>query len=283
MNCMWQDYLSILPPHLRSHADKYKDTLLEVRLRIQQNAEFVTLSGRQIIPIKTKSEDLTYVVNIASKYSPWSSQTISQGFITADGGHRVGICGTVVLKEGVITGIKAPTSLCIRVSRDIQNADARIDNVNGSILIIGPPGSGKTTLLRDIIRRKSNRHKGAICVVDERCEIFPCSNGVPCFPVGDCTDVLYSATKLQGMEILLRNMTPTLLATDEITSAEDCQGFIHCSRCGVDLLCTAHASSVTDLLVRKIYRSLIELELFQWLITLKPNKTWCLERMKKCT
>lgn len=283
MNCMWQAYLSILPPNLRTLSLKYENTLLETRLRIHQNIEFVTTNGSESVPIVTKYEDLSYVINIASKYSPWSSHSVSQGYITADGGHRIGICGTAVQKNGQITGIKMPTSLCIRVSRDIQNADERIDGTDGSILIIGPPGSGKTTLLRDIIRRKSKRRNGAVCVVDERYEIFPCCNGIPCFPVGDCTDVLYGTSKSCGIEILLRNMTPILIATDEITSQEDCTGLIYSNRCGVDLLCTAHAASVADLYARKIYRPLVELDVFKWLITLKPDKSWKLERMNKCT
>ena len=283
MNCMWQDYLSILPPNLRTLSQIYKDTLLEIRLRIHQNVELITRDGSKSVPVVTKYEDLTYVINMASKYSPWSSHSIAHGFITADGGHRVGICGTAVLKDGQITGIKIPTSLCIRVSRDIQNADERIDRTDGSILIIGPPGSGKTTLLRDIIRRKSKRRNGAVCVVDERYEIFPCNNGVPCFPVGECTDILYGASKTRGIEMALRNMTPVLIATDEITSQEDCRGLIYSNHCGVDLICTAHATSVADLYARKIYQPLVELNVFKWLITLKPDKSWRLERMNKCT
>ena len=98
MKCAWQEYLRLLPLWMREKVDELgRDRLQELRLRINRPPELVLHD--QVLPIKGEitSEDLKYCVNAASQYSPWSSATIVNGFITAQGGHRIGICGTAAI------------------------------------------------------------------------------------------------------------------------------------------------------------------------------------------
>jgi stage III sporulation protein AA len=222
-------------------------------------------------------DDLKFCINIASRYSPWSVQSVSAGYVTAYGGHRIGICGQAAVQSAHILDFQAITSLCIRVARDFENISGDLYLVNKSILIIGRPCSGKTTLLRDLIRQKSNKCNGAIAVVDERNEIFPYANGQLLFPVGKQTDVLGGVGKQCGIESLIRNMSPYYIAVDEITSELDCAALLKAGWCGVNLIATAHAGSYRDLQQRPIYQSIIECKLFPCIVVMHDDKSWHIE------
>jgi stage III sporulation protein AA len=218
-------------------------------------------------------EDILTCINTASRYSPWAAGTISQGFLTAPGGHRIGICGEAVIKGGHMAGIRRITSLNIRVARDITGIAEGIPT-DGSVLIVGAPGRGKTTLLRDLVRVISN-DGGQVSVVDERCELFP---GDDFFP-GVCTDILSGCGKREGITAVLRSMGPEWIAVDEITDVQDCEALLQAGWCGVKLLATAHADSVEDLKKRDAYRNLLESGLFRTVVVMKPDRRWELERM----
>ena len=279
MRCAWQAFINLLPIWMRESVDKQgKDTLQELRLRLNAPPELVTGKGSLWLDRIVSAEDLHFCVNIASRYSPWTASTTQQGFITAPGGHRIGLCGCAVNTNGSLSGIHALTSLCLRVSRDFPGIAEAASGYTGSILIVGKPGSGKTTLLRDIIRQQSDRGQGSIAVVDERQEIFPHTNNRICFPVGRHTDILSGCKKTQGIEAVLRNMGPETIAVDEITAKEDCEALLHAGWCGVRLLATAHAGSRQDLYNRPVYRPIVESSLFDTLLIMQPDKSWKAER-----
>lgn len=273
MNCDWNSLLSIIPPWLRAETDRYgRDTLQELRLRIGRPPMLICKDRDYTISGVVRKEDLHHVINLASGYSPWNAWTMSSGYLTASGGHRIGICGQAVIKEGEMTTVKDPTSLCIRIARDIPGIADKLRDVGRSCLIIGRPGSGKTTLLRDLIRvRAATRN---VSVVDERGELFPKG-----FDTGIRTDVLTGHRKREGILQLLKTMSPSIIAMDEITSPEDCDALLSAHRCGTDLLATAHAEQKEDLRKRSIYRPLMEEHIFDTLIILHADKSWELERM----
>ena len=280
MRCAWQAYLNLLPMWMRCNVDRLgKETLQELRMRLNAPPELVTSKGRHWLEQAVTKDDLVFTINAASRYSPWAAATSAQGFITAPGGHRVGICGTATVINGIMTGISVPTSLCIRVARDFPGISEKAAALKGSILILGKPGSGKTTLLRDLIRQKSNHGIGSISVVDERGELFPSSENQICFPPGKQTDLLSGCSKAQGIEAVLRNMSPEIIAVDEITAEEDCRALIHAGWCGVKLFASAHAESRMDLLTRPVYKPIITSGLFQTLLIMQPDKSWCMERI----
>ena len=85
-----QQLLSILPQRLRS--EDFRETR-ELRLRLGQKPILVTGQGFRELDGAVTDEELRYLINTASRYSPWSAQSMAQGYITAPGGHRLGLCG----------------------------------------------------------------------------------------------------------------------------------------------------------------------------------------------
>ena len=279
MTCAWTELLRVLPEWMRTDVDRHgSSSLQELRLRLGKTPELVCRNKRERLRSVVTVEDLNFCVNAASRYSPWAAESVRHGYLTAAGGHRIGICGQAVVQNGNIQGIRNLTSLCIRVARDFPGIAGSLSHLNGSILIIGSPGSGKTTLLRDLIRQKSNCRQGSIAVVDERGELFPVRAG---FDTGKCTDVMTGCCKSDGIDMVLRCMGPATIAVDEITAEEDAEALLRASRCGVDLLATAHAGSLTDLRARPVYQKLLEQNLFQWVVILQRDNSWTVERMVK--
>lgn len=274
MKCAWQELLAILPPWLSREVDWLgRDTLQELRLRLNQPPELICRGDRQWLSREVSQEEINFVINTASRYSPWAVQSMAQGYLTAPGGHRIGLCGEAVVQQGSMTGIRRVKSLCIRVARDFPGIGEKYGSWKGSILIIGPPGSGKTTLLRDIIRQISLRE--TVALVDERGEIFPQQH----FDPGRSVDVLTGCPKAEGIDKLLRTMGPDTVAVDEITAEEDCAGLLQAGWCGVRLLATAHARSRKDLESRPVYTPLVSGRLFEHLLILGRDKSLREERM----
>ena len=278
MRCAWQAYLNLLPSWLRPEVDRLGyEKLLETRLRLHCRTELITEDGSVWLDRQAEREDLSFPINIASGYSPWAAASIAQGYITAAGGHRIGVCGQATLNGGNMCGISNVSSISIRAAKDFPGIARGTDNLDGSILLIGPPGSGKTTLLRDLIRTKAERM--LISVIDERAELFPTVQKQYCFEPGKRMDIMSGCTKQQGIEAVLRSMNPQMIAMDEITASEDCEALLHAGWCGVKLLATAHAGSKQDLFARSVYKPLLKKRLFDYLIILKADKTWNVERI----
>jgi len=280
MRCAWQAYLKLIPHRMRKDIDlQGREELQELRFRIGAELELVFQQGSRRLPYVVTNDDITFVINTASEYSPWAAASVSRGYVTAQGGHRVGICGIATVQNGIMTGVSQPTSLCIRVARDFDNIAAGLETLEESILIIGPPNSGKTTLLRDLIRMKSNRGQGNISVVDEREELFPLVKGLPCFPPGSQTDIMTACPKNTGIETVLRTMSPQWIAVDEITAKADCDALLYAGWCGVNLLATAHAGTVQDLKTRPVYSPIVDYGLFSTVVIIQKDKAWRIERM----
>lgn len=273
MTCAWKELLVILPAWLRQTVDEQgREDLQELRLRVNAPPELVLKSGVRWLNRNITEEDIRFCVNTASRYSPWAASTAAQGYITAPGGHRIGLCGEAVCKDGKVTGIREIHSVCIRIARDFPGISREVGRISGSILILGAPGWGKTTFLRDLSRQIADRE--SVAVVDERGELFP--EG---FSRGKRMDVLTGCPKPAGIEMVLRTMGPDCIAVDEITAEGDTQAILRAVGCGVRLIATIHAASLADLKHRFMYKSLIEDAIFESVILLRADKSYRTERM----
>lgn len=225
--------------------------------------------------------DINRASELIQGFSVYSfGEELRNGYITIPGGHRIGIAGRVVLEDGNIRAIKDISFINYRIARAVIGAaDKAIKYIikDSSIMlntiIISPPQCGKTTLLRDIVRQLSNgienlRISGKkIGLIDERSEIAACFMGEPKNDVGSRTDVLDACPKAKGIIIMIRSMSPEIIATDEIGKLEDADALLEAVNAGVKVIATMHGKGIEDL-YRKIELKKIHNNLFERVIVL---------------
>lgn len=253
----------------------------EFRLRVGYPMSITLPEGEMYLPESPviTSNDMYSVLEIATKSSAHTAlERVRQGFVTVRGGHRLGLCGSVVCKDGNIHNMRCISSLNIRIARQIPgiaNELLRVIHTKGnvpSVLVLAPPGAGKTTLLRDLIRGLSSGVGGTplrIGVADERGELGAMWDGVPQLDLGPHTDILDGCSKAEGLMMLLRGMNPQVLAVDEITAPEDIDALQMAAGCGVSLLATAHGGSMSDLCARPLYEILLRNKIFHFLLQIE--------------
>lgn len=83
-------------------------------------------------------------------------------------------------------------------------------------------------------------------LIDERCEIAACVNGVPCNDIGCRTDVLDGCNKLTGVYMAVRSLSPQVVAMDEIGGEDDIKAVKYCIKSGCSVIGTAHGSGIYD-------------------------------------
>ena len=127
MVCYWRELLELLPPWLREPVDGsgLDKQVREIRLHLGQ-PPLLAAGSEDYFPTcrRVGTEDLSYAVNTASRFSAYAAWSVAQGYLTARGGHRLGLCGTAVIREGHMTGMKELRSVCIRVARDFPGLAA---------------------------------------------------------------------------------------------------------------------------------------------------------------
>lgn len=263
----------MFPVSLRSALpDAYDKDLEEVRIRVGWPTEFLYSDGKIVQFSKVSQKEVTEMLNYLSGYSLYAmEEELRQGFFTMEGGHRIGIAGRASRasdtgKGDEIRGIVDVSGMNIRVAHEkkgcaiplvpyIRNGDT-IHNT----FFLAPPGVGKTTYLRDCIRMLSKgdeEHQGLkIGVVDERSEIAACYRGVPQNDLGPRVDVLDNCPKERGMRMLLRTMSPQVIAVDELGGQEDFEAVFQILHSGSRILGTIHAKNVEELLVKPYMKEL---------------------------
>jgi stage III sporulation protein AA len=273
------------------------DNLEEIRLRAKKplmvfykNKDwFVTTGGVLTLDISAaymvSQQEILKSIELMSENSVYAYQDeIKSGYLTLRGGHRVGLCGKVIMQDMQIRNIKDFNGLNIRVAKEIMGCSKHIikyltksscDIYN--TLIIGPPQCGKTTILRDVARIMSNGDTSfnfdgiKIGIVDERSEIAACCKGVPQNDVGYRTDVMDGCPKTLGMEMLLRSMSPNIIITDEIGSHGDKDAILKVLNSGVKIIASAHGYNITELKMREELLALIKSGVFERYIVLSSK------------
>ena len=186
------------------------------------------------------------------------TDNIGRGFITAAGGHRIGVCGEAVTENGKVRGAANITSMNVRIAKEFigcaDNLTADIDLKQG-LLVCGAPGTGKTTVLRDIARSLSLFGRNKVSIVDERYEIAGQCGTSMGFDVGLC-DVYSGYPKSVGMMMAIRTMSPDFIICDELTG-ENAEQAAAAFGCGVSVVASVHCANDAQAKRNRIVRELI--------------------------
>ncbi len=106
-------------------------------------------------------------------------------------------------------------------------------------------------------------------VADERSELGACCQGKPQNDLGIRTDVLDGCPKAQGIMMLIRSMSPQVVAVDEIGGPEDLEALRYGKNCGCRLLATAHGCSLEDIQRKPVLGELVEEGVFSRFVILE--------------
>lgn len=299
------EILKIFPRDLRSLLGQVPaefEEIQEIRLRAGRPL-FMVCGGREYAvsgqgrlmepgqasdPYLVTQAQLRETVEFMGNYSLYAAEEeLRQGFITIQGGHRIGVAGRTLADRQGVRLMKFISFINVRVAHQVRGcADGIMGRLYGrpehgqpagflNTLVISPPRCGKTTLLRDMIRQISEGRPGTagmtVGVVDERSELGACYQGVPQNDLGPRTDVLDCCPKAQGMMMLVRSMSPQVVAVDEIGSVEDVEAIDYIRSCGCSLAATVHGSSLDDMMRKPVLGRLVNEGVFQRYILLEPE------------
>ena len=273
----WQQAARRVPDYRKAQAEEF-------RLRAGRPMTLVTTEGELFVsdelPRQSVTQsDLEQLCDTVTGYSRYAaSESMGKGYLVGRGGFRVGLCGTVVLRDGVGVNLRDISSASVRISRQAAGLCRDMTQLlpEGesfqSTLIAAPPGAGKTTLLREMVAALSNgseeRAPLRVGIVDERGELAGMYRGVPQLDVGFHTDVLDGCPKALGIPMLMRSANPQVIAVDEITAEEDLAAMAAAANCGVALLATIHALDEEELRRKPLYPVLATSQVFRRLITI---------------
>ena len=275
--------ITVLPGEILKHLNE---------IRIRKNRPLILVFGKNCLFITQKGKLLNHYSELAysvsedefdlifrrlSNYSVHSViDNLTKGFITAEGGNRVGVTSTAVIKEKEVASVKDINSLNIRIANEVRDCSRQILNmlyVNGfpSIIVASPPAGGKTTFLRDYARLLSsgfnNRYRKVV-IVDERNEIaYKGVDGVNA-DIGLNTDVLTGFPKSAGIEMAIRTLSPDIIVCDEISSSEEVNAMADGFNSGVKFAVSVHASNRKELAEKAIVRELILRNEFEYIVLL---------------
>lgn len=287
-----ENYLRFLPRQIRMF-------LINSKISIHKIKEIKIRSGKPLMILNDNGEsivrapsggiyfvtegDIREMLEFISNYSLYAyEEEMRQGYITIEGGHRIGLCGQVIVEYGRVRNLRYISSMNVRIAHEVIGCADRVisylmdKNKILHTLIISPPGCGKTTLLRDIIRQISDgnsRIQGiTVGVVDERSEIGGCYKGVPQNQLGMRTDILDGCPKAEGMLMLIRSMGPEVIAVDEIGTKEDVQAVDYAIHCGCKLIATVHGKSLDEIRDKPVLGELVRDKRFERYIVLNNKR-----------
>jgi stage III sporulation protein AA len=255
--------------------------LQEIRFRLDQPIEFIFDKHIETIEtIRPNNRDSIFVINQLSEFSLYRMEDeLREGYITIEGGHRVGLAGKVNTLNGEVRAIQYITFLNIRIAKAQIGAALPVipylyERRNYfNTLFVGPPQTGKTTLIRDVTRLIATGWRNVaamkVGVIDERSEIGASIKGIPQHALGPRTDVMDACPKAEGMMMMIRSMSPDVLVVDEIGSRKDVDALLEAINAGVTVICSIHGRDLAELRRRPSLTTLFQQKVFERFVMLE--------------
>lgn len=256
-----QEILKCLPCAVLEKIKEIKK-ISEIRIYASKNLCLKIDNKLIVTDVVVSSEELDLCIKKLCKYSIYAySDSIKQGYIPLENGYRVGVCGKAIIDKGNIINISQIKSINIRIPTDDyyvpQSFLEQIGETKG-ILVYSSVNTGKTTFLKAIISYFSSPEKNkTISVIDCKNELYS-----PQKHKNSPVDFFSEYPKYEAINIAIANMSPDLIVCDEIGINDDTSTLIEAKNCGIDLICSAHASSINELLSRKNISILHQLNVF---------------------
>ena len=243
----------------------------EIRLR-SPGALALTVSGENILlPIRIDTENMRVIFKRICDGAIFAHRDdVCRGFVTVDGGIRVGVCGHARYDGGRVIGVGDVSALVFRLpgcecsfGRALYE---RWQRIGGGMLICSRAGEGKTTAIRSLAALiGSGRTPRRVVVADERCE-FDTDRYIDAH-----VDILRGYRRPLGVDIAIRTMSCEVLIVDEISSPDDSRAMLSALGAGVSVIATVHAASLADAMRRPYIRELIDGGLFESICIIKRD------------
>lgn len=269
-------FLGILPLHIREELYRLllnrSGSLAELHLRVGRASS--ALIGGERVPLSTlvTEKEIGATLDSLIGGSLYAFRdSLSEGFISAAGGVRVGIAGEGRYEGGKLVGVSRITSLCFRIPSAESSFGTELCNAfykaSRGLLIYSPPGAGKTSALRALVKKLgSGRYPLEVALIDERGE----------FPIEDFSDarvdILRGYKKSDGLKIALRSLSPQVIMVDEIGSSDEAEAMLSYVNSGVKIVATAHAASYSELREKRNLEAFFALRVFDCFAGLSREK-----------
>ncbi len=243
--------LDFLPEKIYSSIKQVDiNNVYEIRLRLGFPIFCITNKGKVNLKengqdILCLNNDISFVIEKITKRSIYAyNNQIKKGFLDAGNGIRVGLGGECVFEDNKILTIRNISSLNIRIPHKITGCGnvvfekIYVNNLIENTLIISPAGYGKTTLLKDLVRIINEKTLLQILVIDERGE-FININGI------NIDKITYS-DKSYAFNYGIRSLSPSIVITDELSSAEDWDCIFRVANSGCGIIASCHAKNIEE-------------------------------------
>ncbi len=149
------DIVEYFPNKIKEILIRYEEVLYKVQeIHIYTNRNILLRTSLEEIKLEyiTNTNEILEILQRICDNSIYTYQNqICNGFITIKGGHRVGITGEVVVKEGQVINISYIYSLNFRIAREVIGCSNKVlpyilnvnENTVYNTIILSPPRKRK--------------------------------------------------------------------------------------------------------------------------------------------